>query len=110
MLAVLDAVAAAPPPRFSGGGLWEAMHGDMHGAITRCASRAHPTAASTGSSADWRIPVRRNWRSSACPGPRSRVITGLHKPWMTTFAETDYAAVRVIGEESLAQIPRRIAE
>jgi hypothetical protein len=29
---------------------------------------------------------------------------------MTTFAETDYAAVRVIGEESLAQIPRRIAE
>jgi hypothetical protein len=27
--AVLDAVAAAPPPRFSGGGKWEAMHGAM---------------------------------------------------------------------------------
>jgi hypothetical protein len=27
--AVLDAVAAAPPPRFSGGGKWEAMHGTM---------------------------------------------------------------------------------
>jgi ribosome-binding protein aMBF1 (putative translation factor) len=29
--AVLDAVAAAPPPQFSGGGKWEAMHGDMGG-------------------------------------------------------------------------------
>ena len=27
--AVLDAVAAAPPPQFSGGGKWEAMHGTM---------------------------------------------------------------------------------
>lgn len=25
--AVLEAVAAAPPPSFSGGGKWEAMHG-----------------------------------------------------------------------------------
>ena len=30
-VAVLDAVAAAPPPQFSGGGKWEAMHGDMTG-------------------------------------------------------------------------------
>ena len=29
--AVLEAVAAAPPPSFSGGGKWEAMHGDMAG-------------------------------------------------------------------------------
>lgn len=29
--AVLDAVAAAPPPAFSGGGKWEAMRGDMAG-------------------------------------------------------------------------------
>ena len=27
--AVLDAIAAAPPPSFSGGGLWEAMHGTL---------------------------------------------------------------------------------
>jgi len=31
ILAVLDAVAAAPPPSFSGGGKWEAMHGSMAG-------------------------------------------------------------------------------
>jgi hypothetical protein len=29
--AVLEAVATAPPPAFSGGGKWEAMHGDMRG-------------------------------------------------------------------------------
>src|SRR5258705_8854780 len=29
--AVLEAVAAAPPPSFSGGGKWEAMHDDMAG-------------------------------------------------------------------------------
>jgi Txe/YoeB family toxin of Txe-Axe toxin-antitoxin module len=29
--AVLDAVAEAPPPSFSGGGKWEAMHDDMAG-------------------------------------------------------------------------------
>jgi hypothetical protein len=31
VIAVLDAVAEAPPPSFSGGGKWEAMHGDMAG-------------------------------------------------------------------------------
>lgn len=31
LIATLDAVAEAPPPRFSGGGQWEAMHGDMGG-------------------------------------------------------------------------------
>lgn len=31
ILAVLDAVSKAPPPRFSGGGMWEAMHGEMGG-------------------------------------------------------------------------------
>lgn len=29
--AVLTAVAEAPPPAFSGGGKWEAMHGEMAG-------------------------------------------------------------------------------
>lgn len=29
--AVLDAVRHAPPPQFSGGGKWEAMHGFMGG-------------------------------------------------------------------------------
>lgn len=31
MVAVLHAVAEAPPPAYSGGGYWEAMHDDMSG-------------------------------------------------------------------------------
>lgn len=31
ILAVLEAVRQAPPPQFSGGGKWEAMHGTMGG-------------------------------------------------------------------------------
>lgn len=31
LLAVLEVVRAAPPPTFSGGGKWEAMHGSMGG-------------------------------------------------------------------------------
>ena len=31
IVAVLEAVATAPPPAFSGGGKWETMHGDMAG-------------------------------------------------------------------------------
>ncbi len=31
LMAILDAVAEAPPPQFSGGGQWEAMHRDMSG-------------------------------------------------------------------------------
>jgi len=31
MQAVLEAVAEAPPPAFSGGGKWEVMHDDMAG-------------------------------------------------------------------------------
>jgi Txe/YoeB family toxin of Txe-Axe toxin-antitoxin module len=31
LLAVLEVVRAAPPPAFSGGGKWEAMHGKMSG-------------------------------------------------------------------------------
>jgi len=31
LAAVLEAVRTAPPPAFSGGGKWEAMHGSMNG-------------------------------------------------------------------------------
>ncbi len=35
MQAVLEAVAEAPPPAFSGGGKWEVMHDDMAGFYER---------------------------------------------------------------------------
>ncbi|HEY3229581.1 MAG TPA: hypothetical protein VGJ87_10190 [Roseiflexaceae bacterium] len=31
LIAIIDAVAASPPPQFTGGGMWESMHGEMSG-------------------------------------------------------------------------------
>jgi hypothetical protein len=105
--AVLDAVAAAPPPRFSGGGKWEAMHGIM--------SSWHEIRL-TG-------PGREQFRlfcllENGSPGELARrglqrpaiaVITGMRKPWRTTFSERDYRRVRALGEAHQQNYPRTIA-
>jgi hypothetical protein len=106
-LATLDAIAAAPPPRFSGGGAWEAMHGAMSGWYE---------VRLTG-------PRREQFRlfcllENGTPAelakrglerPAIAVITGMRKPWRTTFSERDYQRVRVLGEEHRQNHPRRIA-
>jgi hypothetical protein len=63
--AVLDAVAA-PPPSFSGGGKWEAMHDDMAGYFDVRVQGAERT---TGSSASWSVTLR------ASAGPASSAST-----------------------------------
>jgi hypothetical protein len=64
--AVLDAVAAAPPPRFSGGGKWEAMHGTMGGWYE--IRLTGPGVNSTACSASWRTPPATNWPGAGFPG------------------------------------------
>lgn len=107
LVAVLDAVAAAPPPRFSGGVMWEAMRGDMSG---YCEVRT-----SGPGREQFRLfcilenPMapaelqRRGLRT-----PAVAVITGMRKPWKTAFAERDYARVRDLGAAYLSQYPRKI--
>jgi hypothetical protein len=108
LLAVLDAVAEAPPPRYSGGGKWEAMHGAMGGYFEVRASgpgreqfrlfcvleNADPT----------------ELRHRGLPSPAIVVLTGLRKPWRTKFSERDYGAVRVLGDAHQSNVPRWIAE
>ena len=107
MLAVLQAVAEAPPPKFSGGGMWEAMHGEMAGYY------------------EVRVqgPKREQFRlfcllenaktdelkERGFAKPAIAVITGLRKPWMTTFSTKDYVAVRTLGERYKSKTPRTIA-
>jgi hypothetical protein len=62
ILAVLDAVAAAPPPSFSGGGKWEAMHGDM-GGYYEIRAAGDQAASSSGCSASSRTPTNALWPS-----------------------------------------------
>lgn len=105
--AILEAVREAPPPAFSGGGKWEAMHGDMSG---------HYEARATG-------PGRIHYRlfcvlDNGSPGeleargldrPQIAVITGLSKRNATVFSDREYAKVRAMSADYRSSLPRRIA-
>jgi len=107
LLAVLDAVAEAPPPQFSGGGRWEAMHGSMGGYYEVRATgpgREQFRLFCMLENADGGELARRGLAK-----PAIAVITGLSKPWRTTFTERDYRSVRKLGDDHQAQQPRRIA-
>ncbi|MDQ2816404.1 MAG: hypothetical protein M3Z75_32335 [Actinomycetota bacterium] len=105
--AVLDAVAAAPPPRFSGGGKWEAMHGTMGGwyeiRLTGPGREQFRLFCLLENGTDGEL-ARRGF-----PRPVIAVITGLRKPWRTVFSECDYQRVRELGNEHRRNYPRRIA-
>jgi len=105
-LAVLDDVAAAPPPRYSGGGRWEAMHGDMGG--------FYEVRAQGPKREQFRLfcilenGTPQELARRGLPRPAIAVIAGLRKPWMTTFSERDYARIRQMGDDHRAQFPRQI--
>jgi hypothetical protein len=105
--AVLDAVAAAPPPRFSGGGKWEAMHGSMGG--------WYEIRLTGPGRAQFRLfcllenGAGRDLAKRGLPRPAIAVITGMRKPWRTVFSERDYQRVRELGRELQQNHPRRIA-
>lgn len=92
LLAIIAAVAVAPPKRFAGGGHWEAMHGDMTGWFevrTDGPSRAHYRLFCL---LDYEVP----------PGetqPRLVIVTGLKKGFRAKFSGAQYASVKVLGEE-----------
>ena len=105
--AVLDAVAAAPPPRFSGGGKWEAMHGTMGGwyeiRLTGPGREQLRLFCLLENGPGDELARR------GLPRPAIAVITGMRKPWRTVFSERDYQRVRELGGEHQQNYPRRIA-
>ena len=103
LLAVLDAVAEAPPPQYSGGGKWEAMGGYYEVRATGPGREQFRLFCLLENAAKEELARRGLER------PAIAVITGLRKPWRTTFGERDYRAVRRLGEEHVSNYPRRIA-
>jgi hypothetical protein len=103
MLAVLKAVADAPPRAFSGGGYWEAMHDDMAGYY------------------EIRVdgPDRRHYRlfclleregeGLGLGGPSIVIIVGKDKAFRTTLSKRDYEQVRALGNEYRSRTPRSVA-
>lgn len=100
IFAVLQAVAAAPPPQFSGGGKWEAMHGEMTGwyeVRVDGPQRRH-----------YRLfcLLERDGQKLGLGGPSVVLIAGRDKPYLTKLSKADYAAVRLLGDEYRARVPR----
>ncbi len=92
--AVLDAVAAAPPPSFSGGGKWEAMHGEMAG---------HFEIRVQGGGMNHRLFCVLERGADDLGGSSIVCIDGLSKPRRTAADPRDYRRVRRYG----AEFPRR---
>jgi hypothetical protein len=105
--AVLDAVATSPPPQFSGGGKWEAMHGSMGGYYEIRLTGPGREQFRLFCLLENAEPVE--LRRRGLKGPSIVVINGMRKPHRTTFTDRDYRKhVRALGEDHLATIPRRL--
>lgn len=105
--AVLEAVREAPPPRFSGGGYWEAMHGDMGGyfeiRLTGPGRRQYRLFCILDNGS------REELRERGFDRPQIAAITGMRKDSGRKFSDRDYSKVRELGAEYLQRRPRRIA-
>jgi hypothetical protein len=109
LLATLEAVRDSPPPQFSGGGKWEAMHGTMKG---------YYEVRGTGPDrAQYRLFCRLENGTSeqlaerGFDRPQIVVISGMVKPTRTLFTDRDYKkGVRDLGDHYLATLPRPVAD
>lgn len=98
LVAIVKAVADAPPMKFAGGGQWQAMRGDMAGFYE----------------ARTRGPRKRLYRlfcvlerdAPGLPGPSLVIITGMDKANESAFTAADYRRVRALRDEYLARTPR----
>jgi hypothetical protein len=102
LIAIVRAVADAPPPVFSGGGKWEAMHADMSGFYEARADgpgREH-----------FRLfcLLDRHGTEVGLGGASLVIITGARKPFLTAFSETAYAEVHALGAEFSGRVPRSV--
>jgi hypothetical protein len=91
MQAVLEAVAAAPPPAWSGGLQWQAMRKDMKGynevRVMGPGKRLYRLYSFLERPAD------------DLGGPSIVAVSGLWKPNGTAISSSDYAKVRKLGDE-----------
>jgi hypothetical protein len=88
--AVLEAVAAAPPPSFSGGGKWEAMHDDMAGMYEVRVQ---------GAGANHRLFCLLERNADDLGGPTIVCLGGLTKEVRSSASPRDYRRIRQYADE-----------
>jgi Txe/YoeB family toxin of Txe-Axe toxin-antitoxin module len=108
ILAVLEIVRDAPPPQFSGGGKWEAMHGSMGGyyeiRVTGPGRAQYRLFCILDNGTPAQLAAR------GFHEPKIAVITGVVKPTRTVLSDPEYKKyVRDLGDRYLATLPRPIA-
>lgn len=102
MVAVVQAVASAPPPAFSGGGKWEAMHGKMSGVFevrVDGPNRHH-----------YRLfcVLERSGAALGLGGSSVVLIAGKDKPFQTRLSENEYDEVLALVREFQRRSPRSV--
>jgi hypothetical protein len=90
IFAALNAVADAPPPQFSGGGKWQAMHGKMAGIYEIRVS---------GDGRNHRLFCVLDTPGTDLGGPSIVCISGLSKPLRSAAADKDYARALSLAAE-----------
>ena len=90
MQAVLEAVAEAPPPAFSGGGKWEAMHDEMAGLYEVRVQ---------GGGANHRLFCLLERNADDLGGPSIVCLGGLTKPVRSAASARDYKQIRQYVDE-----------
>jgi len=108
LLAVLEAVRSAPPPQFSGGGRWEAMHGDMGGYYEIRVTGPGRTHYRLFCQLD--NGTARELAARGFDRPQIAVINGMSKRHLTEFSDREYKKnVRDLGDRYIRTLPRAIA-
>ncbi len=102
MIAVVHAVANAPPPAFSGGGKWEAMHGKMGGVYevrVDGPNRHH-----------YRLfcLLERGGADLGLGGPSLVLVAGKDKPFQMKLSEAEYDEVLSLVREFQKRNPRSV--
>jgi hypothetical protein len=88
--AVLEAVAAVPPPSFSGGGKWEAMHDEMAGIYEVRVQ---------GTGANHRLFCLLERNADDLGGPAIVCLGGLTKPVRSPASPRDYRRIMQYADE-----------
>lgn len=101
LIHIVESVAAGPPPRYRGAGMWRAMRGEMGGfyeARVRGPDRLL-----------YRLFCILEREAPGLDGPSIVVICGMSKRNDSAFRDSDYAWVRALGKEYRRRVPRSVA-
>lgn len=101
MVAVVEAVAAAPPAAFSGGGMWEAMHDEMSGVYEVRVDY-------NGMHYRLFCVLERDGANVGLTGPSIVLIDGRSKKYRTTISAREYKSIRSLVDEYLGRRPRSV--